>query len=376
MNVGLLKFLSLYLSVYSPDTFSRHRLLFLLFFFLLLLVLLQILTWRCGYYPRLGLVLTMRSVNKRICVRYRCLPAVVLRGVVWKTSAMVEVFTSEVVVDVAADKTQQSLLRHHHHHYSHQVDLFTQNITRQFLVKCTASFLCCQHDTARICCQTPCCGAVAAGHRRPPLSIDISCPHGAQQQTHRTPMLMSIDGRRTDGQTDRRAIDRSIDPAPHTMRPVWILGVMESVLYKYCNVVIVLQFVCLRQRLRLTTCSVSRFGARRRRHISTATSRHVNVLETLGHQRLQRCSSHSPGPTAPSAPSAARLQLSAARYPAQCSIVSLCQRLNLSERRSHFLTHLHTTNCITNTRVEQNTAQKIGRCMTNDRSTWAYVRAN
>ena len=35
----------------------------------------------------------------------------------------------------------------------------------------------------------PGCGAVAAG--RTPLSIDISCPHGAQQQTHRR-----------DGQTD------------------------------------------------------------------------------------------------------------------------------------------------------------------------------
>jgi len=119
---------------------------------------------------------------------------------------MVEVFTSEVVVDVAADKTQQSLLRHHHHHhYSHQVDLFTQNIKDNSFVKCTASFLCCQHDTARICWQTPCCGAVAAGHRRPPLSIDISCPHGAQQQTRRTPMLMSSDGRRTDRQTDGRS---------------------------------------------------------------------------------------------------------------------------------------------------------------------------
>jgi len=32
-----------------------------------------------------------------------------------------------------------------------------------------------------------CCGAVAAG--RPPLLIDISCPHSAQQQTRRTPLL-------------------------------------------------------------------------------------------------------------------------------------------------------------------------------------------
>jgi len=36
--------------------------------------------------------------------------------------------------------------------------------------------------------------------RRPPLSIDISCPRGAQQQTRRTPLLLSIDG--TDGRTD------------------------------------------------------------------------------------------------------------------------------------------------------------------------------
>jgi len=43
----------------------------------------------------------------------------------------------------------------------------------------------------------PCCGAVAA--RRPQQSIDISS-QGAQQQTFRTPLLLSIDG--TDGRTD------------------------------------------------------------------------------------------------------------------------------------------------------------------------------
>jgi len=55
----------------------------------------------------------------------------------------------------------------------------------------------------------PCCGA-----RRPPLSIDISCPHGAQQQTCRTPLLRS-DG--TDGRTDRQTPDRCTDRAPHTV---------------------------------------------------------------------------------------------------------------------------------------------------------------
>jgi len=32
------------------------------------------------------------------------------------------------------------------------------------------------------------------------LGIDISCPHGAQERTRRTPLLRSIDG--TDGRTD------------------------------------------------------------------------------------------------------------------------------------------------------------------------------
>jgi len=38
------------------------------------------------------------------------------------------------------------------------------------------------------------------GALRPPLSIDISCLHGAQQQTRRTPRLWSNDtaDRRTD----------------------------------------------------------------------------------------------------------------------------------------------------------------------------------
>ena len=49
-------------------------------------------------------------------------------------------------------------------------------------------------DVACICCLTPYCGAVVA--RRPPLSIDIFCPHGAQQQT----AAATVD--QWDGQTD------------------------------------------------------------------------------------------------------------------------------------------------------------------------------
>jgi len=47
--------------------------------------------------------------------------------------------------------------------------------------------------------------------RRPQQSIDISS-QGAQQQTFRTPLLLSIDG--TDRRTDGRIDDRYIDPAP------------------------------------------------------------------------------------------------------------------------------------------------------------------
>ena len=44
------------------------------------------------------------------------------------------------------------------------------------------------------------------------LSIDISFPLGALQQTRRTPLLLSIDGtyRQTDRQTDGRTPDRYI----------------------------------------------------------------------------------------------------------------------------------------------------------------------
>jgi len=49
--------------------------------------------------------------------------------------------------------------------------------------------------------------------RQQEISIGIYCPQGAQQQTHGTLLLLSVDG------TDRRTDERTpIDPAPHTMR--------------------------------------------------------------------------------------------------------------------------------------------------------------
>jgi len=45
------------------------------------------------------------------------------------------------------------------------------------------------------------------GSRRPPLSINISCRHGAQQQTRRRGRMM--------GQTNRRTPASFIQPAAH-----------------------------------------------------------------------------------------------------------------------------------------------------------------
>jgi len=65
-------------------------------------------------------------------------------------------------------------------------------------------------DATRICFWAP-----EPAARRPQLSIDISCQQGAQQQTCRPPLLMSIDG--TDRQVDGRSPDRYIGLAPHAM---------------------------------------------------------------------------------------------------------------------------------------------------------------
>jgi len=50
--------------------------------------------------------------------------------------------------------------------------------------------------------------AFAAERRRPPLSIDMSCQRGAQQQTRRTSQRLSNDG--TDRGTDSRRLKQSV----------------------------------------------------------------------------------------------------------------------------------------------------------------------
>ena len=78
----------------------------------------------------------------------------------------------------------------------------------------------CQHDTARICCWAPCCGAVAAG--RPPPSISICCPHGAQQQT----AARHCRGRMM-GQTDWRILCRIVNV--YNLSPVTDLRIFNKV---------------------------------------------------------------------------------------------------------------------------------------------------
>ena len=76
---------------------------------------------------------------------------------------------------------------------------------------CSASYVGCQRNPARICCRGLCYW---------PAIDRCLLRAGPQQQTRRRPLLVSIDGtgRRTDGRTDRRTLDRFIDYAPHTMR--------------------------------------------------------------------------------------------------------------------------------------------------------------
>jgi len=60
-----------------------------------------------------------------------------------------------------------------------------------------------------------CCSAapLLPGARRPQLSLDISCPHGAQQQTRLTPLLRSNDG------TDRPFICKPVYYADSANKP-------------------------------------------------------------------------------------------------------------------------------------------------------------
>jgi len=60
---------------------------------------------------------------------------------------------------------------------------------------CPAFYVSWQSDTARICCCPSCC----CGARRPPLSIDISCPPGPQQQPAAPHAEVAKWNRRTDG---------------------------------------------------------------------------------------------------------------------------------------------------------------------------------
>ena len=55
-------------------------------------------------------------------------------------------------------------------------------------------------------------------------SIDISCPPGAQQQTHSSAVQQANDG--TEAQTDRRTPDRYIEPAAYSMQAVPVKGVI------------------------------------------------------------------------------------------------------------------------------------------------------
>jgi len=66
------------------------------------------------------------------------------------------------------------------------------------------------------------------------LSIDISCPQDAQQQTRRPPLLLPIDGtdRRSDRQTDARPFHR---PCSHTMQAVSKMHIATLFVLRQCR---------------------------------------------------------------------------------------------------------------------------------------------
>jgi len=82
---------------------------------------------------------------------------------------------------------------------------------------CSASYVSCKRDTARICCWAPCCGpccgAAAIGQYLPPARRSAAnSPHVAA--------AVAWWDRQTDRQTDGRTHDRFLDSSPDAMRAV------------------------------------------------------------------------------------------------------------------------------------------------------------
>ena len=77
----------------------------------------------------------------------------------------------------------------------------------------------CQCDIACVCCRMPCCGGIAAEHRRLPLSVDISCPYSALQQT--PPHAAAVVKWWTEGQM----LHHVIDPSLHAKQAVSIKNI-------------------------------------------------------------------------------------------------------------------------------------------------------
>ena len=94
---------------------------------------------------------------------------------------------------------------------------------------CSASYVGCQRDAARICCWAPCCGAVAAEYRAAaPLLLSASACYQSTSPSRRALSSKPVarcccrSMGQTDGRTDRRTLDRFIDPAP-SVNNNWIL---------------------------------------------------------------------------------------------------------------------------------------------------------
>jgi len=110
----------------------------------------------------------------------------------------------------------------------------------------------------------PACCSAAVGARRPLLSIDLSCPYGAQQQTHRGCSLQPNDG--TDRQTDVRPFHR---PTLHTVHNS-VNSRLHYTIHNVCSFAPPPRTMRTDQRRRMNRYTIS---LSRRRSINTATQR-------------------------------------------------------------------------------------------------------
>jgi len=170
--------------------------------------------------------------------------------------------------------------------------------------------------------------APAFASRRPQLSIDMSYPQGAQQQTRRPPLLLSIDG------TDRRT-DRPLHRPCCAYYAGSVNNVDRSVVSRQQ-----LSFLCRR------TDITPWFSGGVQSHIFTIRSRSDRLKDRNGPSGLQPMIDTSFGPFLPTVPSQLGLYMTVS-YRRHCPLaicafyLSVVHIINAVWRESRLAKHTH-----------------------------------